>query len=150
MLYSNEEKVEMLLIYGECGKNSARALQLYAARYPEKTTISTHLDTSRHMFARQIENLCETGSINPRKRNRRKTRTDEAAEVAVLGAVANNPHLSTRQIESYSGISKTSVHRILKRHKFHIYHVSLHQELNGNGFQNREQFCQGIPFIFIT
>jgi hypothetical protein len=39
------------------------------------------------MFARLIENLCETGSINPRKRNRRKTRTDEAAEVAVLGAV---------------------------------------------------------------
>jgi hypothetical protein len=47
------------------------------------------------MFARLIKNLCETGSINPRKRNRRKTRTDEAAEVAVLGAVANNPRLST-------------------------------------------------------
>jgi hypothetical protein len=51
------------------------------------------------MFARLIKNLCETGSINPRKRNRRGTRTDEAAEVAVLGAVANYPHLSTRKIE---------------------------------------------------
>jgi hypothetical protein len=37
---------------------------------------------------------------------------DEAAEVDVLGAVANNPHLSTWQIESYSVISKTSVHGI--------------------------------------
>jgi hypothetical protein len=70
------------------------------------------------MFARLIKKLCETGSINPRKRNRRKTRTDEAAEVAVLGAVANNPNLSTRQTESYSGISKTSVHRVLKRYNF--------------------------------
>jgi hypothetical protein len=48
------------------------------------------------MFARVIKNLCETGSFNPRKRNRRKTLTDEAAEVAVLDAVANNPHLRTR------------------------------------------------------
>jgi hypothetical protein len=47
------------------------------------------------MFARLIKNLRGTGSINPRKRNRRKTRMDEAAEVDVLGAVANNPHLST-------------------------------------------------------
>jgi hypothetical protein len=94
------------------------------------------------MFARLIKNLCETGSINPRKRNRRKTRTDEAVEVAVLGAVANNPHLSTRQTESYSGISKTITHRILKRHMFLPYHVSLHQELHGNDFQNQVQFCQ--------
>jgi hypothetical protein len=71
-----------------------------------------------------------------------KINTDEAAEVAVLGAVANNPHLGIRQIESFSGIPKTSVHRILKRHKIHLYHVSLHQELHGNGFQNRVQFCQ--------
>jgi hypothetical protein len=42
------------------------------------------------MFAPLIKNLCEIGSINPRKRNRRKTRTDEADEVAILGAVANN------------------------------------------------------------
>jgi hypothetical protein len=85
--------------------------------------------------------LCETGSFYPRKRNRRKTRTDEAAEVAVLSAVASNPHLNTRLIESYSGISKTSVHRILELHKFHPFHVSLHQKLHGNDFQNSVQFC---------
>ncbi|EFN72100.1 Transposable element Tc3 transposase, partial [Camponotus floridanus] len=31
--------------------------------------------------------------------------------------------------------------RILKLHKFHPYHVSLHQELEGNDFQNRLTFC---------
>jgi hypothetical protein len=55
MLYSNEEKVKILLICGECGINSVRALQLYTARHPEKT------QPSRHMFARLIKNLCETG-----------------------------------------------------------------------------------------
>jgi hypothetical protein len=33
---SNKEKVEILLIRGECGKHLARAQQLYVARYPEK------------------------------------------------------------------------------------------------------------------
>jgi hypothetical protein len=61
MVYSNKGKVEMLLIYWECGKNSVRVLQLYAAGYPEKT------QPSRHKFAHLIKNLCETGSINPQK-----------------------------------------------------------------------------------
>jgi hypothetical protein len=81
------------------------------------------------MFARLIKNLCETESINSRKR---KTRTDEAAEVAILGAVKNNPHLSTRQIESYSGISKRSLHHIVtpgtlwERFKNHVQFVNEH------------------------
>ncbi|EZA61807.1 hypothetical protein X777_10290, partial [Ooceraea biroi] len=40
------------------------------------------------------------------------------------------------------GISKTSVLRILKRHSFHPYHIALHQELHGNDFINRIEFCQ--------
>jgi hypothetical protein len=93
---------------------------------------------SRHMFVRLIKNLCETGSINPRKRNRRKTRTDKADELSVFGAVANNPHLCTRQSETYSGISKTSEHRILKRHKFHPYTYNYTRNCMGNSVQ----FCQ--------
>jgi hypothetical protein len=42
---------------------------------------------------------------------------DEADKVVLLGAVANNPHFISRQTGSYS----VSVHRILKRHKFHTY-----------------------------
>jgi hypothetical protein len=45
------------------------------------------------------KNLCETGSTNLRKLNRRKSRTDEAAEIAVLCVVADNPHVSTPQTE---------------------------------------------------
>lgn len=94
------------------------------------------------MFSRLVATLQETGSFNPRQRNRRSTRTDEAAEVTVLASVAMNPHVSTRQLEHEIGIPKTSVHRILTRHRFHPYHVHLHQELHGNDFQNRVQFCQ--------
>ncbi|EFN66312.1 hypothetical protein EAG_00126, partial [Camponotus floridanus] len=39
-------------------------------------------------------------------------------------------------------VSKRSVLRILRRHKFHPYHLSLHQELHGMDFVNRVRFCQ--------
>ena len=56
--------------------------------------------------------------------------------------MAHNPHVSTREIVRDSGLSLTSVWRILKRHKYHPYHVSLHEDLHGADFQNRVTFCQ--------
>jgi hypothetical protein len=38
----------------------------------------------------------ETGNINPEKQDWLETRTDRAAEVAILVAVADSPHLSSR------------------------------------------------------
>jgi hypothetical protein len=58
---------------------------------------------------------------------------DKGAEVAVRGTAANNSHLSTRQTENFSGISKKMWTAFLK---FHPHHVSLHQELHGNDFIN--------------
>ncbi|KAJ8890072.1 hypothetical protein PR048_009579 [Dryococelus australis] len=64
--------------------------RLYRDRYPEKT------QPSRRMFSCLVVELHEIGSLNPQQRNRRRTRTDEAAGVAVLAAVAVNSHVSTR------------------------------------------------------
>ncbi|KAJ8892304.1 hypothetical protein PR048_004884 [Dryococelus australis] len=72
---------------------------------------------------------------------RRRTRTDEAAEVAVIAAAAVNPHASTPQRETETGIPKTRAHRILMRHTSQPYHVHLNQESLGNDFQNRVEFC---------
>lgn len=59
----------------------------------------------------------------------------------MLAAVAHNPHVSLREVSRNSGISRTSVSRILKHHKFHPYHISMHQELHGDDFNNRVVFC---------
>lgn len=56
--------------------------------------------------------------------------------------MANNPYVSTREIAHDSGLSQISVCKILKRHKYHPYHVSMHQELHGDDFYNRVTFCQ--------
>jgi hypothetical protein len=67
--------------------------------------------------------------------------THEANEVAVQAFIVNDPHTSTRQISQGSGISP-SVIQILHSHKCHPYHLSLHQELHGNDFSARVEFCE--------
>ncbi|KAF2895621.1 hypothetical protein ILUMI_10556, partial [Ignelater luminosus] len=62
-------------------------------------------------------------------------------QTAVLAAVAHNPHVGFREVFRNSGISRTSVWRILKNHKFYRYHISIHQELHGDDFNNRVVFC---------
>ncbi|EFN73065.1 hypothetical protein EAG_00196, partial [Camponotus floridanus] len=47
-----------------------------------------------------------------------------------------------RQLSAVSGISRTSIRRILKHHKFHPYKIKLLQELNEDDFDRRLQFCE--------
>lgn len=129
------EKIEMVLVYGEAGRNLDNAVNLYAQRFPNRIV-------SRASFYRTITKFTTDGSVQPKKKTRTTTVTGENNEIAVLAAVANNPHVSTREIARDSGMSQSSVWKILKRNKFHPYHVSLHQELHGVDFQNRVAFCQ--------
>ena len=74
----------------------------------------------------------------------KKTVTNEAAEVAVLAAVAINPHTSSHEMEREIGISRTSVLCILHRHQFHPFHISLHQALEDNDFQIHLEYSQWV------
>lgn len=70
-----------------------------------------------------------------------RQKLSEEAETFVLATVTNNPHISCRQIASQCDLSVKSVWTILKRHKFHPYHICLHQSLSDNDFENRRIFC---------
>ena len=101
--------VDMLLIYGECFQNAKQAEQRYAERFPER----------RHPTHPTFTNIV----------------TNEAAKVAVLAAVAINPHASSREMVREIGISRTSELCIHLRHQFHPFHISLPQALDDNNFQ---------------
>ena len=121
MVFTNAEKADMLIIYGECRKNAVRSCTVYAETYPNRR------QPSRQLFVNLFKQLRESGSITCRKRNRNKRSTGEEGEINVLAAVAVDPQISSRAIARGSGISQRSVIRILHRHKFHPYHISLHQ-----------------------
>lgn len=125
----------MILTYGESQRNLYLAVRLYEDRFPDNPR-------SRASFYRVVNQFRTTGSVEPRKRTRRVTVTGEENQIAVLAAVALDPHAGTRGISRDLGMSQSSVRRILKKQKFHPYHVSLHQDLQGNDHQNRVAFCQ--------
>lgn len=128
-------QVDMLLILGECRKNYRSASELWAVRFP-------HLPRKSHMAFKRLENRSrQSGQLSSKKRNRRKTKTNEEMTVGVLGTVALNPHIGSRNLAADAGMSKTSVLRILRNYKFHPYHITLHQELNELDFERRVDFC---------
>lgn len=127
----------MLLIYGECRRNAAEAARVYAERFPGRNA------PTPPVFHRILQNLRNSGHLgNKRKRVEHRSATNENMEIAILAAIENNPHVSSRELARDSGISQRSVLRILKRHKLHPYHIALHQELYGEDFHNRVAFCQ--------
>ncbi|KZC06752.1 hypothetical protein WN55_07975 [Dufourea novaeangliae] len=126
----------MIFVYGECRQILRDAVRLYAERFPERVT------PSRSAFTNVIKSFQETERVDNKIRRRSKAATDDRNTVNILAAVTQNPHASTRQLARESGISQRSVLRILHLNKFHAFHVSLHQELHGNDFQNRVNFCE--------
>ncbi|KYM99634.1 hypothetical protein ALC62_09637, partial [Cyphomyrmex costatus] len=116
----------------ECRQIVREAVRLYTERFPDR------VHPSFSVFSNIVQTFQETGSVDNKKRKRIKKATDDVNLTNILAAVALNPHISTRQLERESG---TKVDDEVSN-KFHPFHISLHQELHGNDFQNRVQFCE--------
>ncbi|XP_033229668.1 uncharacterized protein LOC117181213 [Belonocnema kinseyi] len=132
---SVQEKIDMILSYGENGKNVEHAVTLYVQRFPDSVR-------SLASFYQVLSKFTTNGSVQAKKRNSPKTFTGVNNEIAVLATVANDPHVSIRHLSRDSGTSQSSVLRVLKRNKYHLFHLSQHDELQGNDFQNRMTFYQ--------
>lgn len=135
MNFSKEELVEMVYSLGESEKNCFLASRIYQQKFPD----------ARHPQPTAFEKLKQrfegTGSVSYSKPLKTPYKIDENSELTVLLALQENPHLSSRQMERLYDISKTCVNRITRKHKYHPYHISLHQDLHGNDFQRRINFC---------
>lgn len=136
MRYTIAEKVEMVIIYGECHRIMRKAVRVYGERFTDRNS------PSLSVFANIIKKFRETGNVDKEKRIRAKKATDDGNTINILASVIQNPHVGTRQLERESGISQRSILRILKVNKFHPFHISLHQQLSENDFQKRLQFCE--------
>lgn len=123
-IFTYDEYVDMLLIYGECGKNKTHAQGLYRNRFPHRIT------PSKNTFA-YVERKLRTGSFPSGKNqvNRQKTAQTDDNVINILAYLQVNPHTSIRFLEQELGISRSSIQRVLKNHKYHPYKVHLTQGL---------------------
>lgn len=133
-LFTPNEYVDMLLIYGECKKKSRDAQRLYRERFPDRPT------PSLCTFA-NVERKMRTGSF-PTSRGSQHARPvrNETNIINVLALIVLNPHVSVRGISEETGISKTSVQRILINNGYHPFKVHLVQALRPNDYERRLEF----------
>lgn len=63
-------------------------------------------------------------------------------QIQVLASVVEDPHMSLNNRSTQLNISKSSLHRILKKmHKFHPYKMILVQMLGEDDFERRSEYC---------
>uniref|UniRef100_A0A669CZ07 DUF4817 domain-containing protein n=1 Tax=Oreochromis niloticus TaxID=8128 RepID=A0A669CZ07_ORENI len=132
---THEEQIEIVLISGE---RSNRVIAAdFNARHPTRPPIS-HATVSK-----LLAKFRETGSVlDLSKCGRKKTVTNEETSVAVLASFSKSPQRSTRHMSLESGISRTSLWRILATHKWHPYKLQLLQHLNEDDPDRRTEFAE--------
>lgn len=135
--FTTLEMVNMIFILGECARNCLLASRVYAERYP-----NIERKPRPEAFEKLLRRFVETGSVAYKKRMViNKPVINEENELRVLLAVQENHHVSQTGIFQQTGVKETSVRRILKKFKYHPYHIELHQELYEDDFLRRITFC---------
>lgn len=140
--FSNEEKVDMLLVFGECRSNCREAKRVYAQRYPHRRV------PDAKTFPSLCKNLREYGSFVKPKRNRVKTATNDENTAAVIQQVDNNPKISLSKIKENTGVSISSSSRILHRNSFRPYKTKLVHKLEPGDPARRMDFLARIADLY--
>lgn len=133
------ERKAKLVAWAIAFDNVEEARRKYLAEFNEEAPV-------RCTVHRWMQRFLRTGDINRRSvgSGRPITASGYDSKTAVLEAVQENINISERQIVLDTGISKTSVHRCLKKLNLHPYKYTLVQELIGDDNDRRLEFCESI------
>lgn len=135
MNFSHQEMADMHFLYGWC-RGSARAARIeYQLRFPNRRLPTARMFTSIHQRFQDGSLFRNLAAENqPRRIN---------AEISdqVLAIVEQDPAISTRRVALRTGLSHSSVHRILRAEGMHPYHHTPVQALLPADFESRRLFC---------
>lgn len=136
-MFENYEKWDMIVCYIQAEENAEAASTLYFERYPERR------QPFKDIFARLRHNLINSGQFEKKRPERYTANRDrELEELGILGAVENNPKTSTRQLQGTTGIPRTTLRRILKKHQFKAFRDRKVHYLRPGDFERRMNFCR--------
>jgi hypothetical protein len=116
-MFSSEEYTEMLIIYGESGRNANAAERLYRERFPNR------LHPSSNVILRLINRVRNSGSVVPNRKGvdgvDRTVRTPNT-EDEVLETFNEDGTRSIRHVANTMGLTKSTVQRILRDNRMHF------------------------------
>lgn len=134
MVYTLQERIDIIFIYGAEHKCSRRTANVFNNKYPGKNLSHTAVNDLVRKFS-------ETGSVINKTRTERRV-LDELTQVEVVGQFVMNPTTSLRKVQRQTGISLGSVHKVMTLNKFHPYKIHVNQELSEDDYDRRIQFCE--------
>lgn len=139
--YSTDEKILMVKLYYENGSSFTKTIRKFATikklkkknEYPTRATVSNI-----------IKNFENSGNVADCPRSGRPSVSgDQITEIS--DAVTACCTSSTREISALIGISKTTVHKVLRQHlNLYPYKVQIAQNLSAEQIQKRKLFCTEI------
>lgn len=132
--YTQNEKVDMLLVYGECRKNARNAAGLYQERYPDRNHPCFQYFLYVEEYLRRNQNVDEE----------EKYIIDEETEINVLAMIEINKSVSVREIAKELPVGRESARKILKKHGYKSFKYQLHQHLYADDGDRRIEFCNWI------
>lgn len=136
MEYTTDERVELIFIYAKTGMSLRRAAQAFQDKFPQRPK------PAPITISRLVKRFRQTGSVrNQRPKGYKKNATSEETTTAVLALAETAPHMPTRKMAAASGISQSSVLRILKAEKYHPYKMQILHMLHEDDFDRRVEFC---------
>ncbi|KAG8317336.1 hypothetical protein J6590_029909 [Homalodisca vitripennis] len=93
MVRSDEEKVEMILCYGESGRNAHQSVRLYNDKFPAMVVDRAYMRCLVHKFTTKF-------NLNDAPRSGRPSTFTEEDEIEMLARFTVNPHSSLRMAAS--------------------------------------------------
>ena len=133
MRLTKEQRIEIILM---AGSGNSRMVALNFNR--KHGTNITH-DT----VAKLISKFKKTGNVADQPRSGpRRAATDENTTATILTALVQSPRKSTRRLSAESGVSRSSIRRILKVNKWHPYKLHMAHHLSEDDPDRRMEFCE--------
>jgi hypothetical protein len=123
-MYSVADYVEMLIIFGECGRNAREAARIFSDRFPDRPS------PGHKTILRVLARAQETGKVLPNRNEiggGARTARTLANEEAILNIVED--------------ISSRSVHRVLNENILHSFHYTRVQHLEPEDYPARRNVC---------
>lgn len=130
-MYTKSEQVDILIMYGQCGKNAAEAERMYRQEYSDRLN-----HPSRQYIIHLITKMRQEPNDPPQR-----FIINEETEVNVIASVIQNPTISSREIAQELNIGKESARKILKKHGYKSFKYQLHQHLYETDYNRRLEYC---------
>ncbi|ERL87439.1 hypothetical protein D910_04831 [Dendroctonus ponderosae] len=119
-----EERIDMIFTLRESHKNCLLASRVYVQKFPERN------DPKPTVFKRLLHQFEETGSVNYKKNPN-----------VGQNLISKSTNISQSLLIVFPELSK-SFHPY--NNNFYHYKIQLCQELDGNDFENRTEFCMWV------